>query len=114
MMIIDLMQETYSAVTSNKVRSSLTILGIVIGIGSVIGMIAIGQGAQASISSSIESIGSNLLMVTPGSQRNFGGPSAGRGTAQSLTIADADAIATEITLTRAVAPDVSSRHQVTA
>lgn len=54
----DLFEESYSALTTNKVRSGLTMLGIVIGIGSVIAMVAIGQGAQSSIESSIQSIGS--------------------------------------------------------
>ena len=53
----DLIQETYAAITVNKVRSGLTILGIVIGIGSVIAMISIGQGAQSTIQSNIQSLG---------------------------------------------------------
>ena len=82
MTIIDLFQETYAAVTVNKVRSGLTVLGIVIGIGSVIGMVSIGQGAQAAVQSSIQSIGSNLLMIYPGAQRGAGMQvSTGRGSA---------------------------------
>jgi putative ABC transport system permease protein len=115
MKISDLFQESYSALTSNKARSSLTILGIVIGIGSVIGMVAIGQGAQSSIEANIQSIGSNLIMVTPGNQRSFGGgPSAGRGSAQTLTLEDATAIQAEISTIKAVAPELSSRYQITA
>jgi len=53
----DLLEETYSAVTVNKVRSGLTMLGIVIGIASVIALVAVGQGSQSSIQSSIESLG---------------------------------------------------------
>jgi putative ABC transport system permease protein len=80
MRINDLFEESYSALVSNKVRTGLTILGIVIGIGSVIAMVAIGQGSQKSIQASIASIGSNLLIITPGAQRNLGaGVSAGRG-----------------------------------
>jgi len=75
----DLYQESYSALTSNKIRTGLTMLGIVIGIGSVIAMVSIGQGAQGSIQSSIQSIGSDLVMVTPGFQRAVGSAvSAGR------------------------------------
>src|ERR1035437_9838804 len=92
----DLLHETYSALSANKARSGLTMLGIIIGIASVIAMTAIGQGAQNSISSSINSIGANLVMVMPGAARSFGGPSAGRGGAQSLTAADADAIQSQI------------------
>ena len=62
MKIKDTLHETYSALTANKVRSGLTVLGIVIGISSVIAMLAIGQGAQSSIQNSIQSIGS---MFTP-------------------------------------------------
>ncbi len=111
----DLLQETYSSLTVNKARSSLTILGIVIGIGSVIAMVSIGQGAQGSIEARIQSIGSNLILVTPGAQRGAGVQvSAGRGSAQTLTQADADAIIKEVTLAKAVAPEISRRYQVTA
>jgi len=115
MKINDLFQETFSAITVNKARSGLTILGIVIGISSVIAMISIGQGAQGSIQSSIQSIGSNLVLVMPGTARGVGTQvSTGRGSAQTLTQADADAIAKEITLAKAVAPEISKRYQVTA
>jgi len=111
----DLSHETYAAITVNKARSALTILGIVIGIGSVIGMVAIGQGAQNNIQSSIQSIGSNLIIVTPGAQRGIGMMvSGGRGTAQSLTMADADAVASDVSGVMATAPDISRRYQVTA
>ena len=114
MLLSDLFQETSSAIRSNRVRSSLTILGIVIGIGSVIAMVSIGQGTQKSIESSIQSIGSNLIMVMPGFQRSsVGGVSAGRGSAQTLTLADSDAIKTEVSGVNAVAPNTSNRYQVT-
>jgi putative ABC transport system permease protein len=114
MRIIDLLEETYSAVTVNKVRSGLTILGIVIGIGSVIAMISIGQGAQGSITSSIEAIGSNLIIVTPGAQRTTGSKvNTGRGFAQTLTQDDADAIAAEVSGIKATSPEVSRRYQIT-
>jgi putative ABC transport system permease protein len=115
MMISDMFQETYSAVTVNKARSALTILGIVIGIGSVIAMVAIGQGAQNTIQASIQSIGSNLIIVSPGAQRGPGMEvSGGRGSAKSLTIEDATAIGQELSEISAVAPDISGRYQVTA
>ena len=110
----DILEETFLALSSNKIRSGLTMLGIVIGIGSVIAMTAIGTGAQNSISSSIESIGANLVMVMPGAQRSFGGPSAGRGGAQTLTVPDADAIASQVSGVSAVVREVSSRKQVVA
>ena len=115
MHVSDLLEETYMALVANKARSALTILGIVIGIASVIAMVAIGQGAQGSVQSSIQSIGSNLILVMPGAPRGVGTQvSAGRGNAQSLTQADADALATTITNTKAIAPELSRRYQVTA
>ena len=115
MEISELLQEAFSAVTLNKARSGLTILGIVIGIGSVIAMISIGQGAQGSITSSIQSIGSNLILVMPGFQRTPGNQvSAGRGSAETLRQEDADAIANQIPMIQAVAPEITHRYQVTA
>ncbi|MFA6421822.1 MAG: ABC transporter permease [Candidatus Buchananbacteria bacterium] len=114
MKIADVLEETYSALSANKVRSGLTILGIVIGISSVIAMLSIGFGAQSSIESSIQSIGSNLIMVMPGAQRGPGVTvSAGRGSAKTLTMEDADAIK-ELDLVKAVAPEVSGRYQIAA
>lgn len=115
MLTSDLIQETIAAITANKARSGLTILGIVIGIGSVIAMISVGQGAQKSIESSIQSIGSNLLIVMPGFQRAAGSAvRSSRGSAQSLTLADAEAIKNEVASVKEVAPETSSRYQVAA
>ncbi len=109
----DLLQETYAAVTVNKVRSGLTMLGIVIGIASVIALVGIGQGSQSAIQSSIQSLGSNLLIVMPGASRSFGSTvSAGRGSAQTLTPDDATAIGSTVSNVAAVAPSVSGRYQV--
>jgi len=114
MRISDLIAEAASALLVNKARSALTVLGIVIGIGSVIGLVAMGQGAQGTIKSNIQALGSNLLMVQPGFQRGPGAQvSQGRGSAQSLTLEDAQAIAQETTA-KAVAPEASGRYQVTA
>ncbi len=111
----DLAHETYSALSANKVRSGLTILGIVIGISSVIAMVSIGTGAKNSISSSIESLGSNLLQVIPGAQRGQGfGASSGRGGARTLTQADADAIMESVQGVKAIDPEVQGRYQITA
>lgn len=116
MHIVDILHETFSALLSNKVRTGLTVLGIVIGIASVISMLAIGQGAQNSVKSSIQSIGSNLLMVQPGAQRGPGSfVSSGRGSAKSLKLDDAEAIAKELSTTiKSVAPDVTGSYQITA
>jgi putative ABC transport system permease protein len=115
MFLSDLYKETSLAIRSNRARSSLTILGIVIGIGSVISMVSIGQGAQKSIESSIESMGSNLLIIMPGMKRNAvgtGGVSAGRGSAQTLTLEDAEAIKDEVSDVKEISPELSSRYQV--
>ncbi|HAI74504.1 MAG TPA: multidrug ABC transporter substrate-binding protein [Candidatus Moranbacteria bacterium] len=112
-MIADLLKEVFWSLSGNKVRSGLTILGIVIGIASVITMVSIGQGAQSSIETSIESIGSNLIIIRPGAQRS-GAVSAGAGSAQTMTAEDAVAIKDEIPGVKAVAPEVSRRYQVTA
>ena len=114
MKISDLLGETIFSLTSNKSRSALTILGIVIGIGSVIAMISVGQGSAQDISSRIESLGTNLLVVMPGSQKSAGNVvRGGMGSSQTLTLDDAKAIK-EIADIQAVAPTVSSRKQVTA
>jgi len=115
MFIGDLFEEIYFSIFANKVRSGLTILGIVIGVGSVVAMISIGQGTRVSIEESIKSIGSNLLMVSSGVQRGPGTQvSSGRGSAQSITIDDSEAIEQGISSIEAIAPEVSSRYQVTA
>ncbi|MEW6408059.1 MAG: ABC transporter permease [Patescibacteria group bacterium] len=115
MLISDLFQETYSALTASKVRSGLTTLGIVIGIGSVIAMISIGQGAQENIQSNIEALGSNLITIRPGIQRSQGyQASSGRGSSQTLSLEDTKAIESEISQVKTVAPELSSRYQVTA
>jgi putative ABC transport system permease protein len=115
MRLDDVIEETAFSVSSNKVRSALTILGIVVGIASVIVMVAIGQGAQKSITNSIQSAGSNLIMVMPGFGGGGGAGARGaRGAALSLTTADAEAIATEVQGVAAVSQERSSRQQVVA
>jgi len=110
MTIPDLIHETQSALLGNKVRTSLTMLGIVIGISSVISMLAIGNGSSASIQASIQSIGSNLVVISPGAQRTPGSQvNASRGSANTLTMDDATALAQEVTSAEAVAPDVTVR-----
>ncbi|MBP9669631.1 MAG: ABC transporter permease [Candidatus Pacebacteria bacterium] len=111
----DIAKESFGALTVNKTRSLLTMLGIVIGIGSVIGMVALGQGAQSTIQANIQSIGSNLLIVRPGSQQGPGSPlRGGVGSATTLTLDDAEAIKEQVQGITGVAPEVSSRQQVTA
>ncbi len=108
----DLLIETYTALSANKARSGLTILGIVIGISSVIAMVSIGEGAKTSIQSSIQGLGSNLLTVLPGVvQPGRGIVSAGRGSAEVLTETDVDRVR-EINGVSFVSPEVSRRFQI--
>ncbi|MFH1781396.1 MAG: ABC transporter permease [Patescibacteria group bacterium] len=107
----DLFKETFFAVAANKARSGLTVLGIVIGIGSVIAMISIGQGASSSITQSIESSGSNLLTISPGAGGGFGPVSEGQGSAETLTMEDAEAVG-DLSLIETVSPVTSGRYQV--
>jgi len=110
----DILNETFTALSANKVRSGLTVLGIVIGIGSVIAMVSIGQGAQASIQSSIEGLGSNLLTVFPGTiQPGRGVVSSGRGAAQTLKNEDMDVIKSIDGVTL-VAGELDRRFQIAA
>lgn len=97
----------------NKMRSGLTMLGIMIGVGAVIAMVSIGSGASASVTSRIQSLGSNLLMVMPGSAgAGLGGARQAMGTATTLTNSDAEAIAEEIPAVKLVSPEFSNSAQV--
>lgn len=111
----DLLHETFGALAANKVRTALTMLGIIIGISSVIIMVSVGQGAQSSIEQSIQSIGSNLIVVSPGATRNFGyGASSGRGSAKTLTMDDVSAISEKVQNINAISPEINGRYQITA
>jgi len=110
----DLIAETLHSLTSNKVRSGLTILGIVVGIASVIAMVAIGQGSQAAIEQSIQAAGSNLLTVSPSAagQQGPGARSFGA-SVESLTREDAEALA-DLSLVTGVAPSAQGQAQLVA
>src|SRR4030042_3428385 len=99
----------------NKMRTGLAILGIVIGIGSVIALVSMGEASKAAVASQIQSIGSNLLTVSPGFTSS-GGVRGAFGGAKTLTDEDANAIKTssEITTIKNVSPEYSSRAQVIA
>ncbi|MDO8514044.1 MAG: ABC transporter permease [bacterium] len=108
----DVLEETYAALSANKIRSGLTILGIVIGIASVIAMLSIGNGAKQSIQGSIESLGSNLLTILPGVvQPGRGIVSSGRGSAETLKIEDATAIGA-LPGVAGISPELSRRFQI--
>ena len=101
------------ALRRNKLRSSLTALGIIIGVASVVAMVAVGNGAQARITNEVSALGQNLLTVFAGSRKS-GGVSSGLGTASAITLADAGAIAREITDVAAVSPEDSTSAQAIA
>jgi putative ABC transport system permease protein len=111
----ELISEAFITLKVNKLRTGLAALGIIIGIGSVIALISLGQASQKSVQNQIQSLGSNLLTVMPGSQRSEGVRSAG-GTNTTLTYDDAKAILASETITtvKNVAPQYSRRAQVTA
>ncbi|MBI4688000.1 MAG: ABC transporter permease [Nitrospirae bacterium] len=98
------------ALMANKMRSALTMLGIIIGVGAVITMLAVGTGASQRISEQISSIGSNLLMILPGATSASGVRTGGA--QPTLSLADADAIKRESTAVSYVAPDLSEIAQV--
>ena len=99
------------ALVVNKMRSALTMLGIIIGVGAVVAMIAVGSGAKQRIDEQIASMGSNLLMIESGSSTS-GGSHMGAGTTATLTVGDAKAIETEIPEVKNVAPMIRGTAQV--
>ena len=101
----------FKALGRNKMRSSLTMLGIIIGVGAVIAMIAIGSGAKARIQEQIASMGSNLLIVLSGSATS-GGMRWGHGSVPTLTVEDAKAIANELSAVKYAAPVLQGIAQV--
>jgi putative ABC transport system permease protein len=100
-----------SALGRNKMRSLLTMLGIIIGVGAVIAMVGIGQGASASIQSQIAQLGNNMLYVSSGSA-NSGGTRGGFGSGTTLTADDVAAIANEVPSVRAASPVVRAGGQL--
>jgi putative ABC transport system permease protein len=102
-----------SALAGNKLRSLLTMLGIIIGVGSVITMISIGSGAQQRVEASIKSLGSNIMIVVPGSVTS-NGVRMGGASAQTLTEDDANAIAREVDQVQLSAPSLRGSGQVVA
>ena len=101
------------ALRRNKMRSTLTALGIIIGVASVVAMVAVGNGAQARITSQVSALGQNLLSVFAGSRKS-GGVNTGLGSASALTLADAEAIGREVTDIAAISPEVSASAQAIA
>lgn len=101
----------FRAMFRNVLRSALTILGIVIGVGAVIAMVEIGQGSKRAVADSIQSLGANNLLIMPG-QASSGGVSFGGGSSPTLTPGDAETIARDVPGAASVAPVVRARTQV--
>lgn len=114
MRLHELFLEALATLSVNKLRTSLAILGIVIGIGSVIALVSLGQATQQAVQTQIQSLGANLLTVNPGALRS-GAVRGAPGGSTTLTTADAEAIATspKITTIKTVSPEYASRTQVT-
>jgi putative ABC transport system permease protein len=98
------------SILKNKMRTLLTMLGIVIGVAAVIVMVAVGQGAQSRITEQIRNLGTNMIVITPGTSQ-AGGVSQGAGTFNRLTVEDAEKLDRESLLLAAVSPVIFSRAQ---
>ena len=109
-MFTAMLGEAWHAMGANRLRTFLTMLGMVIGVGAVVLMMAVGQGAQYSVSQSINAMGSNLFIVLSGSQ-TAGGARTGGGNASTLNVKDADAI-TELDGVKGVAPLTMGNAQI--
>jgi macrolide transport system ATP-binding/permease protein len=107
---IDHFRQALHAIVSHKMRSFLSMVGILIGIASVIAMLALGQGAKESIAKQLSSLGSNLLMVRPGASQ-LGGVALEAGSVTRFTLQDAEAVAKLTEISRA-SPSVSGRGQL--
>jgi putative ABC transport system permease protein len=113
MKTLNIIRSAFRALRRNKMRSFLTMLGIIIGVAAVIAMLAIGQGAEYSVKQQISSLGTNVLIVFPGSQQQ-GGLRVGAGSMTTLTEEDAAAIQKECPAVAYVSPGTRSGGQVVA
>ncbi len=113
MTFVDYVRVALRALGANKLRSALTMLGVIIGVGAVIALMSIGKGIQASVTAQIQGLGTNLLFITPGAQQQ-GGVRGAQGTAPTLTYDDAQAIAASVPQVAAVAPERVFGAQVIA
>jgi putative ABC transport system permease protein len=113
MSLLEALRSALEALRAHKLRSALTMLGIVIGVAAVIAMIAVGGGAREQVAAQIRSLGSNLIMLTPGNV-TAGGVRLGAGQSSSLTIEDAAAVLADVPGVQATAPIIRSNQQVVA
>ena len=110
---IDALRSSLEAIRAHALRSVLTMLGIVIGVGAVIAMVAVGNGARERVNAQIQALGANLIVIIPGAVTQ-GGARLATGNASTLTDADADALAAEVSMIQAAAPLVRGGVQVVA
>ena len=111
MLYSESMNMALTSLKANKLRSLLTMLGIIIGVGAVIAMISVGMGVKKNVTDSIASLGSNMLIVSPGSS-NRGGIRSAAGSNITLKYSDAEAIGKKIKNIDCVSPTVSSSYQI--
>ena len=111
MLFSESFQMALTSLYANKMRSLLTMLGIIIGVGAVIALVSVGMGVRSNVTSSIASLGSNMLIVSPGSS-NRGGVRGAAGSMQTLKYDDAKAIKDKIKNIDFVSPSVSSSYQI--
>ncbi|HEX6927022.1 MAG TPA: ABC transporter permease [Longimicrobiaceae bacterium] len=109
----NLVKVASQSIVKNKMRTLLTMLGIIIGVGAVIVMVAVGMGARSQIRQQINNLGTNMLVIAPGFS-NMGGVNQGAGSFNRLTLADADKIKREATFINAVSPVIITRAQALA
>src|ERR1700749_2143646 len=110
MRIFNLFKVAYRSLNRNKLRSFLTMLGIIIGVASVIAMLAIGEGSNQNIKASVASLGTNSIMIFPGAN-NVGGVRGGASSIQTIKIEDVEAIATRCDLVNHISPVDQKRVQ---
>jgi putative ABC transport system permease protein len=108
-----LFKVAFKSIARNKMRSLLTMLGIIIGVGAVITLVALGEGSQQDIERQVASLGTNLLMIHPGSSRS-GGIRGGSGSSVSLTLTDVATLRKNATLLQALSPEVRVQSQIIA
>ena len=111
MNITNLFKIALRAIAANKLRSFLTMLGIIIGVASVIAMLAIGQGSKQSIQQNIAEMGSNMIMIHPGQDRGPGGARQDASAMQSLKLKDYETLAEQTKYLAAISPNVSASGQ---
>ena len=113
MNIVETLLIAVDSLLRQKTRALLTMLGIIIGVGAVISMVAVGQGAQSAVESQIASLGTNVLIIFPGSTQQ-GGVRSGAGSRTSLTLGDVNAIREQCPAVALVSPNTRVGRQVVA